>query len=164
MCHQRIEKHLCAHTTRYKPHFCRYRFNINHQIEPRFVYSQEPCKECLAGNVKQPGPDKSASSCRNNVVSESKKTVREGIYADESGEGVRRGDSHTGKRTGEGESEWKRKLRNKLVKGKGNGELVKGSMMSGEVGEEESEWKRKLRGRLKRGGGYEEVLKGSLLT
>jgi hypothetical protein len=164
MCHQRIEKHICAHTTRYKPHFCRYRFNINHQIESRFVSSQELCKECLVGNVKQPSPDKSVSSCGNNVVSESKKTVRVGVYADESCKGVRRGDSQTGKRTGEGESEWKRKLMNNLVKGTGNEEVLKRFMMGGEVGLDESEWKRKMQGKLKKRGGYEEVLKGSLLA
>jgi hypothetical protein len=51
MCYQNIEKHICAHTTRYKPHFCRYRFNINHQIEPKFTYIKGLCKECLAGRV-----------------------------------------------------------------------------------------------------------------
>jgi hypothetical protein len=52
MCHQNIEKHPCSHQTRYKPHFCRYRFNINHQIGARITCVEELCKECLAGRVE----------------------------------------------------------------------------------------------------------------
>jgi hypothetical protein len=63
------------------------------------------------------------------------------------------------------ESEWKRKLRNKLVKGKGNEEVLRGSMMVDVVEEtEEKEWKRKLRERLRKSGGREEALASSFLA
>lgn len=62
------------------------------------------------------------------------------------------------------ESEWKRKLRNKLVKGKGNGEVLRGSMMVDVEETEEKEWKRKLREKLRKSGGREEALASSFLA
>lgn len=145
MCHQNIEKHTpCTHHTRYKPHFCRYRFNINHQIEPRYTYSNTLCKSCLSGNIRPASLNLSASSCERGVDGECQKKDGDRIRADEIGKGAKDRRGQEGNR-GE-ESEWKRKLRNKLVKGKGNEEVLRGSMMVDAVEEtEEKEWKRKLR-------------------
>ena len=84
------------------------------------------------------------------------------IGADEIGKGVK---DSLGKdrRRGE-ESEWKRKLRNKLIKREGNKEVLRGSIMGEFVVGEESEWKRKLREKLRKRSGNEDILKGSLLA
>jgi hypothetical protein len=87
MCYQRIEKYSCSHITRYKPYFCRYRFNINHQIEPQITYAQELCKDCLARKTQ----DLSADFCGHKVNGESRIKIRE-LGADERGEGVTYGD------------------------------------------------------------------------
>jgi hypothetical protein len=58
-----------------------------------------------------------------------------------------------------------RKLRLKLAKGKGNEEVLRGSMMGHDLDleVEESEWKRKLRDKLKKGVGNDMILNGSFL-
>ncbi len=83
MCYQRLEKHPCTHYTRYKPHFCRYRFNINHQIEPRFSYSSGPCKDCLVRKMKPASPDINDSLCARGVNGESRTRVGGGMGADD---------------------------------------------------------------------------------
>lgn len=122
MCHQNIEKRPCSHHTRYKPHFCRYRFNINHQIEPRFSYSSEPCKECLAARIKPASPEfgflqhgkwRRAEACQEGADA-SAKCVED-----------------------RGGAKWRRKLRNKSEKTEGNEEILKGSMVGVVPAEEE---------------------------
>lgn len=99
------------HHTRYKPHFCRYRFNINHQIEPRVTYSNTLCKDCSVGNIKPSSPELSVSP-----HGESKKKDRCKIGADENLKGVDGREVEMGEE--EGESEWKQKLRNKQGRGR----------------------------------------------
>ena len=129
MCYQRIDKYSCSHSTRWKPHFCRYKFNINHQIEPRITYVRELCKDCIAGKTQDLG----AAFCGHKVNGESRIKIRE-LGADEREEGV-----------SDGESAWKRKLRNRLISENENGseEILRGLMLVDEIGEVESEWKRK---------------------
>jgi hypothetical protein len=66
------------------------------------------------------------------------------------GEGMSCGDRLSVERIGDTESEWKRKLRNRLMveNGECNEEILRGLMLVDEMGEGESEWKRKLIKRL----------------
>jgi hypothetical protein len=66
------------------------------------------------------------------------------LEADESGEGVRYG-----------ESEWKRKLSNRVISKNENGseEVLRGMMLVDEMGKVESEWKKKLSKKLRKARG-----------
>jgi hypothetical protein len=96
------------------------------------------------------------------VDGESRKRTKWTGKETDSGKGVK----NTVVQRGEGEeSEWKRKLRIKLAKGKGNEEVLRGSIMGDDLDleVEESEWKRKLRDKLKKGVGNDMILNGSFL-
>lgn len=121
MCQQKTTRHdRCGHETRYKPHFCRYRWNISHQIEKCPSTTNTMCKSCLEGRtIPLLDPQAVEVTC----AGQKENGSRRGTFE-------KNGDE-------EGESEWKRKLRDKLRKGKGNEEILKGSLL-GKLDPEES--------------------------
>jgi len=125
MCYQRIDKHPCHHATRYKPAFCRYRFNISHQVEPRLFYVTEPCSSCLKGKAKSSNTrsdvQREDGGARCEGEKEWKRKLRNRLERT-GNEEVLRG-SMMGEVPLEDESEWKRKLRGKFRR-EGVGEEV----------------------------------------
>jgi hypothetical protein len=53
MCHQPITIHTCSHHEKHKPSFCKYRFNLFHEVEPQYHNVKSACKECT-NNTSSP--------------------------------------------------------------------------------------------------------------
>jgi hypothetical protein len=53
MCHQPITIHTCSHHEKHKPSFCKYRFNLFHEVEPQYHNVKSACSACKDGSPRQ---------------------------------------------------------------------------------------------------------------
>jgi uncharacterized protein YifE (UPF0438 family) len=53
MCHQPISIHTCSHHKKHKPSFCKYRFNLFHEVEPHYHNVKSACSACKDDSPKQ---------------------------------------------------------------------------------------------------------------
>ncbi|CAG8981859.1 hypothetical protein HYALB_00009534 [Hymenoscyphus albidus] len=69
MCFQTIKSYtLCSHHIRYKPEFCRYRYNLLHKVERKVETIKDLCPEChqkeAAGLGRREEDEELSDQCR----------------------------------------------------------------------------------------------------
>jgi hypothetical protein len=70
MCHQPISIHTCTHQKKHKPSFCKYRFNLFHEIEPEYHNVKSACATCKLNPSSPPRKEKQVEGEGKNVEGE----------------------------------------------------------------------------------------------